>query len=360
MKRLGKVFSAKLVQRRSGKILYQPVIKRNLMTRSSLAQKALTILNQKSERAHTILRQIILEEKSGIEKTDKAIEYYISRWNDVSRPGMLAIACDAVAGNTADPVPLQVALSFIDVTMDLHDDIIDESVAKKNVRTIYGKLGKETALLLGDKFMTKGFYYLHKAVENLPKDLQMSIVEESQDFLTEVVSAHIFEAKLKARKWSVMPETYLEVLCGKAADIEGRMRIGAIYGGGSSKEIDALGKYGRNLGILLLVRAEYVDIFEPDELTNRTRNECLPLQILFALQKKGCVKKIRKLLSKESFDKNDSNELLDIIENTKTLKVLRSYLKDREKEALQALVNLSNEQTKQCLELIVTSTLEDL
>jgi geranylgeranyl pyrophosphate synthase len=341
-------------------MLYPPKVKKNSMTTSSSAQKALSILSQKSEKAHTILRQIVFEDKLGIESTDKAIEQYLLRWNDKSRPGTLAIACEAVGRNSEVVVPLQVAFSFIDVTMDIHDDIIDESVTKKNVKTIYGKLGKETALLMGDKFMVKGFYYLHKAVEDLPKGLQTSIMDESQNFLAEVVGAHISEAKLKKRKWSVTPEKYLEVLHQKAADIEGRMRIGAIYGGGNQKEIDALGKYGRNLGILLFVRAEYVDIFEPEELLNRAQHECLPLQILYAIQKRGCGKKIRELLSKESLQKSDSDELLDMIQNTQALSILRSYLEEKEKEAMQALSNLENSPAKACLEFIITSTLEDL
>jgi Na+/serine symporter len=49
----------------------------------------------------------------------------------------------------------------------------------------------------------------------------------------------------------------LGILAQKAAEIEGRMKIAGIYGGASEKQIEALSKYGRNLGILLAVRAEY-------------------------------------------------------------------------------------------------------
>ena len=330
------------------------------MTRSSLAQRTLTILNQKSEKACTIFKRIVLDEKFGVESLDEAIELYISRWKDTSRPGTLGIAVEAVRGNVDSAVPLQVALSFIDVTMDIHDDIIDESVAKKNAKTIYGKLGKETALLIGDKFMVKGFCHLHKAIENLQKDMQIQIMNESQDFLSEVVGAHIREAKLKQKKWNLMPETYLDVLRAKAADIEGRMRIGAIYGGGSKKEVDSLGNYGRNLGILLAVRAEYIDIFEPDELVNRVQNECLPIHILYALQKKGCREKIKRLLLKKPFQRSDSSALLEIIHSTNTLSVLRSYLDEREKEGKRALANLNQNKTKSNLEIILKSMLEDL
>lgn len=330
------------------------------MSEESLAKKTLAILSQKSEKAHVIMRQKILEEKIGLKKPDKAIEQYLSKWNDTIRPGTLAIACEAVGGKLGDIVPLQVALSFIDVTMDIHDDIIDNSISKKNAKTIYGKLGNESTLLLGDAFMVKGFCNLHGSIENLPKDQQMLIIEEVNNFLTEVVYAHISEAQLKSRKWSVTPEAYLQILNGKAADIEGRMKIGAIYGGGSKKEIDALGEYGRRLGLLLAIRAEYIDIFEPSELSNRIKHECLPLQILYALQKSEYKNEIHSLLSKETIEKKDTYKLLELIQETKTLSSLNTFLKNLAKEAMLDLSKLDNNKEKSSLELFVSSMLEDL
>ena len=141
-------------------------------------------------------------------------------------------------------------------------------------------------------FLVKGFYLLHQVIENLPKEKQSQIMDITNNFLAEVVKAHIAETDLQSRKWKVKPQTYLEILTQKAAEIEGRMKIAGIYGGASEKQIEALGKYGRNLGILLAVRAEYTDLFEPIEFSNRIKNECLPLHILYGLQKKGCKEKI--------------------------------------------------------------------
>ena len=183
--------------------------------------------------------------------------------------------------------------------------------AKKRVKTIYGKMGKETALLIGDKFMVKGFVQLHKALENIPLERQRLIMAGVNDFLFEVVDAHVSEAALKADKWRVKPEAYLEILSEKAADIEGRMKVGAIYGGGSPEEIEALSSVGRNIGILLAIRAEYVDLFETDELSNRVNNECLPLPILYAIKNKALKQKIRMILtSNEQVNQKTAKKLL--------------------------------------------------
>ena len=330
------------------------------MPAESLAEKSLKILSWKSEKAIASFKQIILEEKMSIEKVNMVLEQYTSRWNDTTRPGTLALSCEAAGGKPDEAVPLQVALLFIDATMDVHDDIIDESVAKKNVKTIYGRLGKEAALLIGDAFMVKGFSRLHKTLEKLPREKQELIMAGIRDSLLEVVDAHISEAPLKAKKWHVKPETYLQVLSKKAADIEGRMKVGAIYGGGSSKEVEALSKFGRNLGILLAIRAEFVDMFETDELSNRMKNECLPLPVLYTIQNKTQREKIRRILSTEKISKDDCENIVDMVQNSKEVLALRTYLKILEKEAVQSLAALKKSQAKSNLQVIAASMLEDL
>ena len=170
------------------------------MSYDSKAKRSLLILNQKSEKAQVIFQKITKENNTGIEKIDKAVEQYLSKFNDTARQGVLAIANEAVGGKLDDVVPLQVALSFIDVTMDIHDDIIDESITKENGKTIYGKLGREICLLIGDDFLTKSFYYLHQSVANISKDRQIQIMNATNNFLAEVVSAHISEVQLRKFK----------------------------------------------------------------------------------------------------------------------------------------------------------------
>ena len=330
------------------------------MARESLTEKALKILNEKSAKARAMAKQAILEEKTGIKKVDEAVEQYLSRWDDTTRPGMLALACEAIGGNPEDAVPLQAALLFIDATMDIHDDIIDESVAKKNRKTLYGKLGKEATLLLGDVFMVKGFNHLHKALENLPKDRSLQIIDEVNHFLSEVVEAHISEASLKEKKWRVKPETYLQVLTKKASDLEGRMKIGVIYGGGSAGNVQALGKFGRNIGVLLAVKSDFVDIFEPSELMHRIKYEVLPLQVLYALQSHKHGTRIREILQKARLSKVDCDELIETICATKEFISLNQLLDNLEKEAIQALNVLSNSQIKKELQLLAASLTEDL
>jgi geranylgeranyl diphosphate synthase, type I len=330
------------------------------MANKSTAEQSLKILSEKSQKSIELFKQTNYQQKTGNEKLNKVIEQYLSRWKDTTRPAMLALAFEAVGSEQGKAVPLQFALLHIDATMDIHDDIIDESVAKKRVKTIYGKIGKETALLIGDKFMVEGFIHLHKALENLPLERQGMIMAGVRDFLSEVVDAHVLEAALKADKWRVKPKKYLQVLAMKAADIEGRMKVGAIYGGGSTEEIEALSTVGRNIGTLLAIRAEYIDLFEADELSNRVNSECLPLPILYAIKNKVLEQKIRKILSSEQVNKKDCADIVDLVLNSKEISPLKNHLGILRKEAVRSLAVLKNSPAKSDLQTIIASMLEDL
>jgi len=329
------------------------------MDNEELGGKALEVLRFKSKEALESTKKAILEEKMS-KKVDAALRDYVKKWDDTTHPGVLSLACEAVNGNLNELIPLQTAMLLIAATMDIHDDIIDKSATKATGRTIYGKTGGETALLLGNAFLVKGFIQLYKAIEKLPRERQLLIIDTTKDFLFEVIKAHIIEVELRNRKWNVKPKEYLQVLEEKAADIEGRMRIGAIFGGGTCAEIEALGKYGRCLGVLLAVRSDFVDIFEPKELENRVKNECLPLPVLYALKNGNCRKRILKVLSSEMISKDDAQELVDIIYRAPEISYLKHHLRSLSREAISVLDNINASETKTNLRVLVMSMLEDL
>jgi geranylgeranyl pyrophosphate synthase len=332
------------------------------MANKGLAEKALAILQAKSEKALKNAKELILQEKFRCEKANEALQYYVSTWNDTTRPGVLALAHEAVGGKAEEVVPLQTAMLFIDAAMDIHDDIIDKSTVKGSKETLYGKFGEETALLIGNALLVKGFNYLYKVSEKLPLEKKQLLVDTVKNFLFEVIDAHIKEVELRNRKWNTKPKEYLNVLKIKAADIEGHMRIGAILGGGSAQEIKALTRYGRCLGILLLTRSDFIDLFEQDELTNRVKYECLPLPILYALKNDTFRNKVYRILSKKEIEENGINELIEIIYGMPEIFIVKRYLKFLEKRAIASIINLQmkNKDIENTLLLLAKSMLEDL
>jgi geranylgeranyl pyrophosphate synthase len=245
---------------------------------------------------------------------------------------------------------------MIGAAFDIHDDIIDKSKLKHGEPTVFGKFGEELALLLGNAFLVGGFTLFGKSLDNFQKRAEVfEIIKQS---LYELGNAHALELSLRKRACP-RPEEYLEIVKMKAASIEGDMRIGAIIGGGTHEEVEALARYGRILGTLAILREEFVDVFDADELNQRLSSEYLPIPLLYALQDTESKKKIEKLITK-NITERDMNVLVDIVFETKELEDLNKYAEKLVVNAVHTASNISNKDLRYQLESFAFSTLEDI
>ena len=324
-----------------------------------LMNKVLNILRKRSIKALQIARKQILTMNLEGGKARKALEYYAANWDDITHPGILSLACEAVGGNPDEARPMQVVTLLLTAAMDIHDDIVDQSKIKNGRPTIFGKFDKDIALLLGDAVLLKGFTLLYRYGEGFPPETMRAIINTIENNFFEVGNAHLLETDLRG-KLDVIPAKYLHVLEMKASNIAVHAQIGAILGRGSAAEIRTLGKYGKILGTLATLREEFIDVFEPEELRNRMKNECLPLPILYAFKNPHAKETILNILSKSRISKEDAEKIVNIVFEAKTVKGLRKQMQHLAKEALRSISEVQNQRIKSCFTLLIQGALEDL
>ena len=323
------------------------------------ANRFVEILKKKSEKGLEFARKSILSEKIESELAQEALEYYTSNWEIFVHPGLFSLACEGVGGNPDDAVSFQAALSMLTASFDIHDDLIDGSKKKQGKLTVFGKYGKDMSVLLGDAFLIKGFTLLFELSDKMPQDKIRKVVETLKDLLFKLGSAHALEQSLKGRIDITMSE-YKKVLELKASSVEADMRIGAIIGGGSHKEAESLAKYGKNLGMLMTLREEFIDVFEPGELYQRMKNEYLPIPVLCAFQNSKAKKIIQEVLSQEHVTEQQFEKICDVAFKTKEVAELRKYLKHTANEAANYISTLKESPVKVLLTNIALAMLEDL
>jgi len=322
------------------------------------SQRVLMELAEKSRNGLNFAKRTILAEKIQDVKLRDALEYYLSRWNDVTHPGLFATAYEAIDGDLRDAVSTQAALAMIAAAFDIHDDIIDKSILKHAEQTVFGRFGEEIAILLGDAFLVEGLSLFFKSIEEFSEE-RTGILDVMKQTLYEFGNAHALELKLK-KTGDARPEEYLEIIKMKAASIEGDMRIGAMIAGGTKKEIKALARYGRILGTLAMLREEFIDVFDIGELHQRASSEYMPLPILYAMQESNSAKtEIQKLLAR-GITKKNIDGLTEAVFKTKTVEDLKNYMKELVVEAFQATTTVRNKEAAQELRSYISSTLEDL
>ncbi len=310
------------------------------------------IFKKRGSKALEMARNEILQEKIESKEAREALIYFMTEyWNDLARPTLLSLACEAIGGNPELTTPIAVPMTLISGAIDIHDDIIDESKTKDSRPTVFGKFGKDIALLVGDALLFKGLALLNKAAQKgIPQEQMRKIIDTVKNMFFELGDAEALELQLRRRR-DVSPEEYIHVVKKKAADVEAHTRISGILGSGSEKEIEVLSEYGRLLGMLIILRDDWIDLIDFNESVHRIERECLPLPLLYALKNPEIKYEIDNILMKKKIAKRDAKAVLRIIYNTEGFRQYENLTKKLAKDAFAKLSLIKFD--RQNLELLV-------
>ncbi len=271
-----------------------------------------------------------------------ALMSFSERWKDYSRAALMVMCCEAVGGDPAAVMPAAKALVLSGGAFDLHDDIVDGSMLRtdKGIPTTLGRYGQNVTMLAGDALLIEGLSQLYLLSKQMPLEKVGEIVRTIKNGLYELGSAEVDELEL-VHNANVTPDVYLRIVRMKAADVESYTRVGAMAGGGSAEEIDALGTFGRMLGMAVILRDDIEDAFnDKRELFSRIAKESLPLPLIYSLDDSLCVKKITAMQA--TGDPAELDALLGIIENNGSFEKTKACIQELLQQSKLALLHVKD------------------
>ena len=271
------------------------------------------IFKERGAKALKEAEKAMLSEKIESKEVRDALSYFMKKyWLDTTRPALLSLFCEAVGGKAEATEQVAVSAILTSGAADIHDDIIDESKTKEAGTTVYGKFGKEIALLAGDALLFKGLTTLFQSVnQGIPVEKLSAIWDVTKDTFFELGDAEALELEF-FRRVDVTPEQYLHLLEKKAAIIGGYAQIGGILGDVSRDELENLVRYGKILGMLILLRDEVIDLIDINETRHRIERESLPLPIIYALQNPKTKSTIMPILRKKKITLKEANLIVEM------------------------------------------------
>ena len=336
-------------------------------SQEELMERVQKILEERGRKALEMAKKTVLEEEIECKEVREALKYFMTEyWHDVARPALLSLVCEAVGGDPDITTPIAIPMTLISGAIDIHDDIIDQSKSKGSRPTVLGKFGKEIALLVGDALLFKGFTLLYEAVEKgIPAEKAAVIIVIIKNTFFELGDAEALELQFRGRI-DITPEEYLRVVRKKAADVEAHTRISAILGGGSKEEIEALREYGRLLGMIIVLRDDWVDMVDFEEIAHRIKMECLPLPLLYALQSPKINSKLSSILFKKTITERDAKIILEVTDEAGGLRNVEQLMQEIARNACSFVKDLKKNRlalqllTGFCARLISFSIREDV
>jgi len=322
-------------------------------------KKIQKIFKKRGTKALEMARKEILQERIECKEAGAALTYFMTKyWHDLARPSLLSLVCEAIGGDPEITTPIAVPMILISGAVDIHDDIIDRSKFKEGRPTIYGKFGKDIALLVGDALLFKGLSLLNKAVENgLPEEKMPLIMDIIKDMFFELGDAEAMELTLRGRL-DTSPKRYLQIVRRKAADVEAHTRISTILGGGSREEIEAMGHFGRLLGMMIILRDDWIDLIDLEESRQRIKKESLPLPVLYGLQNPQVKPKLKSIIQNANLRKKDAQKILETVYNSKAREQFIDLMDKLAENASSKLQSLKY--NREHLQLLIEATLPPL
>lgn len=180
------------------------------------------------------------------------------------RPSLAMISCEAVKGDIKNVMPLAIALELTHNFTLVHDDIMDKSKLRRNMPAVHVKYGEPTAIIAGDLLFSKAFEAMHD-IQGDPlifKNVEFGLI----DCVRLISEGQQLDMEFEKRN-NVAEEEYLDMVLKKTAVMfMYAAEAGAILGGGSKEQANALNEYGKSLGLGFQIHDDYLDM-SSDEKT---------------------------------------------------------------------------------------------
>lgn len=303
-----------------------------MSTDEELLAQVNAILMSRSQKALELAKQAILAEQFKAENLGEALRYFAEElFHDTSHPTLLSLACEAVGGDPDSTNDVAAAIALLCGAADVHDDIIDRSEIKGSKPTLYGKFGGDIAVIAADVLWIKGMLMLNEASEHFSDEKKEEILKLTKQAFFDIGGAEAKEISLH-EKTDISPDEYLELINLKVSVATASAQIGALIGGGTTEQIEKLTQCGKNLGVLRTIREEFINMFEPDELSNRFKNECLPLPMLYAFKDAALKQRILEFIKREEITEEKLNEIIELVysfpEVSKLLQRMQQFVEE--------------------------------
>ena len=176
------------------------------------------------------------------------------------RPALLLLSNYAVGGHAAEHNAIRMAavMEFLHTATIVHDDIIDNAGTRRNQPSVNGRFGNQMAVLMGDWLYMSAF-------ETSLAERSLPILDILTAVTRKMTEGELIQLTLLGRA-DLSEEQYFDILKRKTAYLfSACCEIGAMLGGCSAIEQQALSDYGMNLGTAFQLIDDLLDFTASDE-----------------------------------------------------------------------------------------------
>ena len=273
------------------------------------------------------------------------------------RPLLVLLSSKAVGGKFEKVYNAAAAVEMLHNFTLVHDDIMDNAEKRRGRLTLHKMFNHNTAILTGDSLLSIAYEYLLKDCNGNSKEVVSSFTHG----LIEVCEGQSLDTDFESRKNVSLSEYIIMIKKKTAAMAEMCCRIGALLGGGTNSQVNALGNYGLNLGIAFQIQDDLLDISADEKKFGKTIGGDLvegkkTFLFLEALEKSRGEdrKKLMKVIEKKGIRRSQVIYYKMIYEKLGILDDARREIRAYTQRALRS-INLLDEENKKIFKWLADS-----
>jgi len=258
--------------------------------------------------------------ESKISLIHKMTDYQLKSGGKRIRP-LLTLASSKLCGyrDGDRDINLAACVELIHSATLLHDDVIDESVIRRGIKTTNSIWGNQSSILVGD-------YLLSRCFEIMVDDGDLEILKLLSSTSAKIAQGEVLQLEHKGEA-DLLEDTYIDIINLKTASLfSAATKTGACLAGSSEKEKNALESYGKNLGIAFQIADDALDYYAKEKLFGKEIGKdffegktTLPLIIIFQKGNDEERSFLLEILKKEKRNEDDFSEILALINKYKAV-----------------------------------------
>lgn len=139
----------------------------------------------------------------------------------------------------------------------LHDDLMDRADMRRGKATVHKVWNDNVAILSGDAMLVLAYQFMAKCASEKLKD----VMDLFSLTALEICEGQQLDMEFEQRK-DVKEDEYIEMIRLKTSVLlAASLKIGAILGGASKEDADALYDFGVNLGLAFQLKDDLLDVY---------------------------------------------------------------------------------------------------
>jgi len=190
--------------------------------------------------------------ESNVPLIRKVGEYVLSSGGKRIRPAMLLLAAKLCDYKGSRHVPLASVVEFIHTATLLHDDVVDSANMRRGLASANTLWGNEASVLVGDFLFSKSFSLM-------VADGDLNVLRVLSAATTRIAEGEVLQL-ICTSDVDLTEEKYIEVVvCKTAVLLAAACQAGAIIGGATPEQEEALSAFGMDLGIAFQLMDDTLD-----------------------------------------------------------------------------------------------------